>query len=189
MAEPLPDALSVAEASTLSKVVLARRLLVALRGRLQPLHFLALLQKADPSSYQVALVLPGGAAFVASTPERLFARDGHDVISEAVAGAQQRNKGEVIASSSMCCNQLSTGVMPRALLSAKGHVTRDRSPTLPAAGSEPGLQREFNVLSDESTRSKRVYLRASRGHMHHRAARSHTHRCLQGDLSHFPTEL
>lgn len=84
---PLPDAAAAASSRTLSKVVLARRVALRLRGALDALALLQLLQRADPSSYQVALVLPSGAAFVSSTPERLFVRRGRTVTSEAIAGA------------------------------------------------------------------------------------------------------
>lgn len=83
---PQPDAAAAAASRALSKVVLARRVAVRLRGTLDALALLSLLQRADPSSYQVALVLPSGAAFVSSTPERLFMRHGRTVTAEAIAG-------------------------------------------------------------------------------------------------------
>lgn len=84
---PQPDAAEAAASRNLSKVVLARRVAVRLRGSLDALALLALLQRADPSSYQVALTLPSGAAFVSSTPERLYMRHEHTVTAEAIAGA------------------------------------------------------------------------------------------------------
>jgi chorismate binding enzyme len=71
----------------MSKVVLARRTGVTLEGPMHGLQLLGMLQQTNPASYQVALVLPGGETFVASTPERLFSRQGCMVYSEAVAGA------------------------------------------------------------------------------------------------------
>jgi isochorismate synthase EntC len=83
----LPDHKPQQSASDLlTKVVLARRTGVTLQGPMHGLQLLSLLQQSNPSSYQVALVLPEGAAFVASTPERLFRRHGRIVFSEAVAG-------------------------------------------------------------------------------------------------------
>lgn len=87
LSAPQPDAAAAAASRALSKVVLARRAAVRLRGSLDALALLALLQSADPSSYQAALVLPSGAAFVSSTPERLFMRHGRTVTTEAIAGA------------------------------------------------------------------------------------------------------
>ena len=55
---------------------------------------MASLRARDPDAYQFALIHPGGAAFVGSTPERLFsARDGH-AASEAVAGTRPRGADE-----------------------------------------------------------------------------------------------
>lgn len=86
LSAPQPDAAAAAASRTLSKVVLARRVAVRLRGALDALALLALLQRSDPSSYQVGLVLPSGAAFVSSTPERLFMRHGRTATTEAIAG-------------------------------------------------------------------------------------------------------
>lgn len=47
-------------------------------------------QERDPRAYQLALQLPGGATFVASTPEQLYMRAGDAVASEAVAGTRAR---------------------------------------------------------------------------------------------------
>jgi isochorismate synthase EntC len=66
--------------------VLARQVKVTVQGQLHALQLLDVLKQRDACSYQIALVLPQGSAFVASTPERLYARQGRDVVSEAVAG-------------------------------------------------------------------------------------------------------
>ena len=59
-----------------------------------PLALIAALKARDPDAYQFALIHPDGAAFVGSTPERLFsARDGH-AASEAVAGTRPRGSDE-----------------------------------------------------------------------------------------------
>lgn len=75
------------DSGDLKKVVLARCVRLAARGHLPPLAVLALLQRREASSYQFALMLPEGSAFVSVTPERLFSRRGTEVSSEAVAGA------------------------------------------------------------------------------------------------------
>jgi menaquinone-specific isochorismate synthase len=74
----------------LSKVVLARRTKLELSDALDPLTLLASLQEKDPNAYQFCLQLPDGSAFIGSTPERLFARKGLLVASEAVAATRPR---------------------------------------------------------------------------------------------------
>lgn len=54
------------------------------------------MQERDPRAYQLALRLPGGAAFVASTPEQLYVRNGAAVASEAVAGTRARGPAGVV---------------------------------------------------------------------------------------------
>jgi hypothetical protein len=71
---------------SLRKVVLARCVKLAVRGHLPPLAIVKLLQQRDAASYQFAMILPEGSAFVSATPERLFVREGDMVSSEAVAG-------------------------------------------------------------------------------------------------------
>ena len=71
----------------LRKIVLARRTELLLEGPVHGLQLLDVLQHSSPTSYQLALILPDGNTFVASTPERLFAREGVRVASEAIAGA------------------------------------------------------------------------------------------------------
>jgi isochorismate synthase EntC len=78
----------------LRKVVLARRTSLRLADPVDSLALVASLRARDPDAYQFALIHPGGAAFVGSTPERLFAaRDGH-AASEAVAGTRPRGADE-----------------------------------------------------------------------------------------------
>jgi menaquinone-specific isochorismate synthase len=82
----LPDHCDVREREHLTKVVLARQTGVVVTGPMHALQLLNLLELGNPGSYQVALVLPEGRAFIASTPERLYQRIGRQVSSEAVAG-------------------------------------------------------------------------------------------------------
>ncbi|KXZ52491.1 hypothetical protein GPECTOR_9g535 [Gonium pectorale] len=100
------------EAEALSKVVMARRTTMRLEGPLYPLHALQSLQERDPRAYQLYFApgpSPGaaapepdaasgagagpGPAFLACTPERLYARTGRFVASEAVAGTRPRGRG------------------------------------------------------------------------------------------------
>ena len=90
-------------------MVLARCTELHLAGQLAPLWVVEALQERDPRAYQLYLS-PGGAppaaaqlpdsfpaasgklppAFLGSTPERLYARTGRYVASEAVAGTRPR---------------------------------------------------------------------------------------------------
>mmetsp|Transcript_9649 Transcript_9649/g.35353 ORF Transcript_9649/g.35353 Transcript_9649/m.35353 type:complete len:2049 (+) Transcript_9649:190-6336(+) len=74
----------------LSKVVLARSVVLESSETVEALSLLAKLQEKDPSAYQFCLQLPTGEAFIGSTPERLFSRKGRNVWSEAVAGTRPR---------------------------------------------------------------------------------------------------
>ncbi|MEW5311204.1 MAG: hypothetical protein WDW38_002939 [Sanguina aurantia] len=98
--------------SLLSKVVMARRSDFEVAGHLDPIHVLEALQERDPRSYQIYLDMGGsgssgagsspdsvirgggggGGAFVGCTPERLYARSGRFVASEAVAGTRPRGR-------------------------------------------------------------------------------------------------
>ncbi|KAG6548096.1 hypothetical protein Mapa_010376 [Marchantia paleacea] len=78
---------------SISKVVMARRTKLELNDQLDPVSLLACLQEKDPSAYQFAIQVPDGSAFIGSSPERLFARDGLLVASEAVAGTRARGSG------------------------------------------------------------------------------------------------
>ena len=79
--------------TVMSKVVLARRTDIELRGHLDPLSLLGALQQRDPRAYQICLQLSSGTTFLASTPECLYTRSGADVASEAVAGTRARGPG------------------------------------------------------------------------------------------------
>ena len=80
-------------ASALTKVVLARKTVVNLQKKIDPLALLEGVAEKDPRAYQVALQLASGTTFIASTPERLYARTGTAVSSEAIAGTRARGPG------------------------------------------------------------------------------------------------
>ena len=80
--------------SPLRKVVLARRSTLTFREPMDALALVSALRSRDPDAYQFALAHEDGAAFVGSTPERLFSsRDGR-AASEAVAGTRPRGADE-----------------------------------------------------------------------------------------------
>ena len=77
----------------LIKLVLARRTSIILEEKVQCCDILAAIQEKDPKAYQFLLRLPTGQCFLGCTPERLYARTGDRVVSEAVAGTRGRGPG------------------------------------------------------------------------------------------------
>ncbi len=87
-------ALDAIEGDALDKVVLARRVALALDASMDPLLVLSHLEAATPGCYHFAVRPANGPAFVGASPERLFRRDGRRVVSEAVAGTRPRGDTE-----------------------------------------------------------------------------------------------
>ncbi|MFB6271366.1 MAG: isochorismate synthase MenF [Salinibacter sp.] len=85
-------ALDAIEGDALDKVVLARRVALALADSMDPLLVLSHLEPATPGCYHFAVRPADGPAFVGASPERLFRRDGRTVVSEAVAGTRPRGQ-------------------------------------------------------------------------------------------------
>ena len=77
----------------LVKLVLARRTRLVLDENICTCDLLAAIQEKDPKAYQFMLGLPNGKTFLGCTPERLYARSGLQVVSEAVAGTRGRGPG------------------------------------------------------------------------------------------------
>ena len=80
---------SQTDQADLRKVVLARRSKAECGNPIEPLQMLSSLQDRDRNGYQFCLMLDGGSAFFGSTPERLYARHGSSVASEAVAATRR----------------------------------------------------------------------------------------------------
>lgn len=88
-------ALSTFLSGELDKVVLARRAEFGFAGELDPELLLANLEVATPGSFHFALQPGDGAAtFVGASPERLYRREGREMISEAVAGTLPRGDSQ-----------------------------------------------------------------------------------------------
>jgi len=87
-------ALDAIEGRALDKVVLARRVALTLGASMDPLLVLSHLEPATPGCYHFAVRPADGSAFVGASPERLFHRDGDQIVSEAVAGTRPRGKTE-----------------------------------------------------------------------------------------------
>jgi menaquinone-specific isochorismate synthase len=73
-------------AGSFEKVVLARRVLARFARPLSPARVLSRLRESSPSSPRFALRV-GGATFIGSPPERLLAKAGQRIETEAVAGS------------------------------------------------------------------------------------------------------
>lgn len=85
-------ALDGIDTNALDKVVLARRVALALDDSMDPLLVLSHLEAETPGCYHFAVRPTGGPAFVGASPERLFRREGTCVVSEAVAGTRPRGE-------------------------------------------------------------------------------------------------
>lgn len=80
-------------AQDLAKLVLARRTAMVIDEEIDCCDVLGSLQERDPKAYQFLLQMPNGQCFLGCTPERLYARSGQEVVSEAVAGTRGRGAG------------------------------------------------------------------------------------------------
>jgi len=88
-------ALDAIDGGALDKVVLARRVALALDDPMDPLLVLRHLEAATPGCYHFATRPAEGPVFMGASPERLFRREGECVAGEAVAGT--RTRGETAA--------------------------------------------------------------------------------------------
>ncbi|VVA95276.1 unnamed protein product [Arabis nemorensis] len=76
--------------TSLSKVVLARNSRIITDTDIDPIAWLAQLQREGQDAYQFCLQPPGAPAFIGNTPERLFQRNQLGVCSEALAATRPR---------------------------------------------------------------------------------------------------
>lgn len=89
-ADAIDAALSAIAAGRIEKVVLARTRRYSCDGPIDPVQVLSMLRAEEPDAYHLMIECGVGRAFVAASPERLFARTGRTVRSEAVAGTCAR---------------------------------------------------------------------------------------------------
>ncbi|MDR1529043.1 MAG: isochorismate synthase MenF [Burkholderiales bacterium] len=82
----IEEALVAITARAFDKVVLARRTALTLTKPLSPAAFLATSRKVNHNCYHFMLMFAPHAAFLGSTPERLYRRDGLNLATEALAG-------------------------------------------------------------------------------------------------------
>jgi menaquinone-specific isochorismate synthase len=79
------------KAETMTKVVLSRRCVLEAEEQLDPFDLLAVLRLASTECYHFAVQV-GDRSFVAHSPERLYRRDGRQILSEALAGTRPRSR-------------------------------------------------------------------------------------------------
>jgi isochorismate synthase len=87
------DSSSLVDGEQLIKLVLARKTDLLVEENVDCCDLLGAVQEKDPKAYQFMLRLPTGQCFLGCTPERLYARTGSNVVSEAVAGTRGRGGG------------------------------------------------------------------------------------------------
>ncbi|MEW5993414.1 MAG: isochorismate synthase [Candidatus Zixiibacteriota bacterium] len=83
-------ALRLIESSELQKIVLAKQVTLELSSDLDPINLLRNLQSATGPVYCYCFQIEPDVAFLGASPERLYARRGRDIVSEAVGGTRPR---------------------------------------------------------------------------------------------------
>ena len=76
----------------LQKLVLARQTILNFSKKVNPWNILSRLFEVTPNSYHFCFEF-AGTAFVGASPERLYRKYGHGIISEAIAGTSARGRG------------------------------------------------------------------------------------------------
>ncbi len=85
--------LALVSAGALDKVVLARKSTFAFATELDSLACLQALLPAAECCYRFCFVLSAGRAFLGASPERLYRRDGRQIVCDAIAGTRTRGDG------------------------------------------------------------------------------------------------
>ena len=90
----IQQALSAFEEGRLGKVVLARRANFGFEEELDPALLAGKLKEATPDCFHFYAEPEPGVAFIGASPERLYRREGRNVLSEAVAGTRPRGDSD-----------------------------------------------------------------------------------------------
>ncbi len=85
--------LALVSAGDLDKVVLARKSTFAFAAELDPLACLQALLPGAEHCYRFCFAPAPGRAFLGASPERLYRREGHRVLCDAIAGTRTRGDG------------------------------------------------------------------------------------------------
>ena len=92
-AKGVETVLHAIEAGDVEKVVLARRTTMDFIRRVEPLAVVRRLREELPGCFHFCGSHSGLVAFAGATPERLFRRDGNQLLTEALAGTRPRGEG------------------------------------------------------------------------------------------------
>ena len=84
--ENVSEVVKKIETGDISKVVLARKSILDVSGQISPIELLQQIKQIACPSYNFCFQFDVGQAFIGSTPECLFRKNGEEVYSEAVAG-------------------------------------------------------------------------------------------------------
>ena len=76
----------------LDKVVLARKAVYSFAEPVDPIHILSVLRPVTSNCYHFLIQPSGEAAFMGTTPECLYRREGRELNTEALAGTRPREK-------------------------------------------------------------------------------------------------
>ncbi len=90
----IEQALASIERGEIGKIALARQSLLTFNGLVDPPAVLSRLAKQSDSCYLFYFQPGREQAFLGATPEQLFARDGRQVTTEAIAGTRRRGDGD-----------------------------------------------------------------------------------------------
>lgn len=91
-------------AGTLGKVVFARKVDFGFSDDVDPVRLLEKLHTATPDCFHFCFQVDSNTAFLGASPERLFLREGREVLSEAVAGTRPR--GDSAEDDERLCDEL-----------------------------------------------------------------------------------
>lgn len=85
------EALNAISSGELNKIVLARKADFTFDGTLDPIVLLHRLKSATPECFHFCYMPAPDIAFVGASPERLYLREGCDLVTEAIAGTRMRS--------------------------------------------------------------------------------------------------
>ncbi len=143
-------------AGRFEKVVLARRARVVLSGQADPLAIFARIRARHPES-TAYLFRPGRAAFLGATPERLVARRGTAVRTEALAGTARALPGAAERLVASAKDRREHAPVVRHLLDRLGPCCRRVEPAAgPGARRLPGLVHLATPIRGELARPVHV---------------------------------
>lgn len=88
--ESVRYAMKMLEQGELQKIVLARKSILTLNRRLDPILLLLRLAAENSRAFHFCFQVAGDIAFIGATPELLYRRNNREIYSEAIAGTRSR---------------------------------------------------------------------------------------------------